>query len=238
MTSPSAIPEDQPRHPRALAGAVAGVLAAAVAIGAAQVAAGLTAPQSSPVFAVGQAAIDLTPPPVKDFAISTFGANDKTVLLGGILVVLALYAAAVGMLAVRRLALGMWGLAIFACIGLAAALTRPTATPGYVVPTLVGAAAGAFALTRPVRAAARLGSPPARARRRGRPASRDARASGTTAVPPDLPVSADAPVPPRAPTPPAPPAPPGQPPQPGEPRQPSQPGQPREPPHPAAAADA
>jgi hypothetical protein len=127
-------------------------------MGAAQFASGLGVPQSSPVLAVGQAAIDLTPPPVKDFAISAFGADDKTVLLGGILVVLALYAAVVGMLAVRRLAFGMWGLAIFACIGLAAALTRPTATAGYVVPTLVGAAAGAFALAWLARAAAGLGS--------------------------------------------------------------------------------
>ena len=127
MTAPSGIADDQPRHTRAL-GAVAGVLAAAVAIGAAQFASGLGVPQSSPVFAVGQAAIDLAPPQVKEFAISAFGADDKTVLLGGILVVVALYAAVVGMLAVRRLAFGMCGLAIFASIGLAAALTRPTAT--------------------------------------------------------------------------------------------------------------
>ena len=111
------------------------------------------------MLAVGQAAIDLMPPPVKDFAISTFGADDKTVLLGGIVVILALYAAVVGMLAVRRLAFGMWGLAIFSSLGLAAALTRPTATAGYVVPTLVGTAAGAVALTLLTRAAVTLGSP-------------------------------------------------------------------------------
>ena len=128
-------------------------------MGAAQFASGLGVAQSSPVLAVGQAAIDLTPPRVKEFAIATFGADDKTALLGGILVILALYAAMVGMLAVRRLAFGMWGLAIFASIGLAAALTRPTATVGYAVPTLVGAAAGAFALTWLARAAARLASP-------------------------------------------------------------------------------
>ncbi len=159
MTAPPEIADDQPRHTRALAGAIAGVLTAAVAMGAAQFAAGLGIPQSSPVLAVGQAAIDLTPPAVKDFAISTFGSHDKTVLLGGILVVLSLYSAVVGMLAVRRLAFGLWGLALFASIGLAAALTRPTATAGYVVPTLVGAAAGAVALTLLARAAARLGSP-------------------------------------------------------------------------------
>src|ERR1700758_207795 len=159
MTSASAPADDRPRAPHTLAGAVAGVLAAAVAIGAAQLAAGLTVPQGSPVVAVGQAAIDLTPPPVKDFAISAFGTADKTVLLGGILVVLALYAALVGILAVRRLALGMWGLALFAFIGLVAALTRPDSTAEYIVPTLAGAAAGAFALTWLARAAARLGEP-------------------------------------------------------------------------------
>jgi len=185
MTSASAL-DDQPRGSHALAGAVAGVLAAAVAIGAAQVAAGLTEPQSSPVIAVGQAAIDLTPPPVKDFAISAFGSDDKTVLLGGILVLLALYAAVVGMLAVRRLAFGMWGLALFAFIGLAAALTRPGSTPGYVIPTLVGAAAGAFALTRLARAAARLGpAPPLEARPRAGPAV--AAAPPEALTPPDLP---------------------------------------------------
>ena len=132
------------------------MLAAAVAIGAAQLVAGLTAPASSPVLAVGQAAIDLTPLPVKDFAISAFGTADKTVLLGGILVVLALYAAVVGILAVRRLAFGMWGLGLFAFIGLWAALTRPGSTAAYLWPTLAGAAAGAFALARLADAAGRL----------------------------------------------------------------------------------
>jgi hypothetical protein len=140
-------------------GAVGGILAGAVAIGAAQFASGLGVPESSPVVAVGQAAIDLAPPSVKDFAISAFGTNDKTALLGGILVVLVLYAAVVGMLAVRRLAAGLGGLAVFAAIGLAAALTRPDATVGYVVPALAGAAAGAVALTWLTRAAVRLGTP-------------------------------------------------------------------------------
>ena len=193
MTTASAFAQDQPRAPHALAGAVVGVLAAAVAIGAAQLAAGLTVPQASPVLAVGQAAIDLTPPPVKNFAISAFGADDKTVLLGGILVVLALYAALVGMLAVRRLAFGLWGLALFAVIGLAAALTRPDSTPAYIVPTLAGAAAGAFALTRLVRAAGRLSAPPSHS---PPPAPLPA---PETLAPPDLPIAPDSPDPPDEP---------------------------------------
>ena len=174
----------QPAHPSALAGAAAGVLTAAVAMGVGQLAAGLTVAQSSPVLAVGQAAIDLTPLPVKDFAISTFGANDKNALLVGILVILAAFAAVIGILAVRRLALGLLGLAVFACIGLAAALTRPTATAGYVIPTLVGTAAGAFALTRLVRAARGLGSRPSR--------SAGARTPAGELTPPDLPAPAPA----------------------------------------------
>jgi DMSO/TMAO reductase YedYZ molybdopterin-dependent catalytic subunit len=129
-------------------GAVCGVLAAAVAIGVAQLLAGLSIPQASPVLAVGQAAIDLTPLPVKDWATSTFGTNDKNVLLIGVFVVLFLYAMVVGAVAVRRLSWGMAGLALFAVIGLAAALSRPTASAAYALPTLGGALVGAFVLYR------------------------------------------------------------------------------------------
>ena len=147
-------------RPFSLAGAVAGLLTAAVAMGIGQLAAGLTIPASSPVIAVGQAAIDLTPQPVKNFAITTFGAHDKNVLLGGILVVLAIFAAVIGSLAVRRLAIGLYGLAVFGCIGLAAALTRADAGAEWVLPTLAGAAAGAFAMIRLTRAAAALHAEP------------------------------------------------------------------------------
>ena len=196
MRSSSALAGDQSRAPRALPGAVAGVLAAAVAIGAAQLVAGLTAPASSPVLAVGQAAIDLTPLPVKDFAISAFGTADKTVLLGGILVVLALYAAVVGIVAVHRLAFGMWGLGLFAFIGLWAALTRPGSTADYLWPTLAGAAAGAFTLARLANAAGRLSALPARRRpavgtdpAASRPAAPGAgRPAPEVLTPPDLPV--------------------------------------------------
>jgi DMSO/TMAO reductase YedYZ molybdopterin-dependent catalytic subunit len=186
MTPPTA-PGDQRRQPSALAGAVAGILTAAVAMGIGQLFAGLTNPESSPVIAVGQAAIDLTPTPVKDFAISTFGPDDKTALLTGILIVLAVFAAVIGMLAVRRLERGLAGLAVFAGIGLAAALTRPDATPGYVVPTLAGAAAGAFALTRLVRRARALGAPASRTRPAGSPAHPSSGAAVIPLKPPDLP---------------------------------------------------
>jgi DMSO/TMAO reductase YedYZ molybdopterin-dependent catalytic subunit len=185
MTRPPASASDQPAHPSVLAGATAGVLTAAVAMGIAQFAAGLFVAQSSPVLAVGQAAIDLTPQPIKNFAISTFGVDDKNALVIGILVILAGFAAVIGILAVRRLVLGLAGLAVFAAIGLAAALTRPNATAEYVIPTLIGAAAGAFALTRLVRAARRLGSPATSTA----PGAPRAAAPAAELEPPDLPAS-------------------------------------------------
>jgi DMSO/TMAO reductase YedYZ molybdopterin-dependent catalytic subunit len=127
-------------------GAVAGLLTGLVAVGVGQFAAGLGVPASAPVYAVGEATIGLTPPAVKDFAISTFGSNDKTALLTGIYVILALYAMLVGALGARRPWYGLAGLAAFAGVGLAAAATRPGATAEWLIPTLAAAAASALVL--------------------------------------------------------------------------------------------
>ena len=129
-------------------GAAAGVLAGGLALGIAQLVAGLISSGSSPVVAVGQLSIDFTPPAVKNFAISAFGSHDKVVLVGGILVILAVFAAGIGVLAVRRLSYGMAGLGLFILVGLIAALTRPNATGSDALPTLIGGIAAALALRR------------------------------------------------------------------------------------------
>src|ERR1700761_8560651 len=152
-------------------GAACGLLAAAAAIGGGQLFAGFTVPAASPVVAVGGAAIDNTPLAVKDWATATFGTADKTVLLGGVLVVVFLYSVVVGVLAMRRLALGFAGLAIFAGIGLAAALTRHDASGSYAVPTIFGALAAALAL-RWLVGTAREAAAAGQARRAGRAARR------------------------------------------------------------------
>ena len=133
--------------------ALCGLLAAAVAMGVAQLLAGIAAPNSSPVDAVGSVAINHTPLPVKVWATTQFGTNDKTLLLLGVFVVVFLYAMAVGVLAARRMAYGYAGLALFALLGIAAAVTRHGASPGYALPTVVGALVGAFALHRLIEAA-------------------------------------------------------------------------------------
>jgi DMSO/TMAO reductase YedYZ molybdopterin-dependent catalytic subunit len=124
----------------------AGIIAGFVGIAIGYLVGGLVAAASGPIAAVGEAAIGLTPSPIREAVIHAFGTHDKTVLLAGIYVVLVLYAAAVGVVTVRRLRYGMAGLAVFTALGLAAALTRPTATAAWALPTLAGSAAAALAL--------------------------------------------------------------------------------------------
>jgi DMSO/TMAO reductase YedYZ molybdopterin-dependent catalytic subunit len=137
---------------RALTGATSGLLAAAAALGVAQLVAGVTGPLGSPVVAVGEVAINLTPVPVKDFVIGHVGSHDKQVLVAGILLMLAAFAAVVGMLALRRVGYGLAGLGVFGVLGVAAAITRPNSDAADLVPTLVGVAVAAVALTLLVRA--------------------------------------------------------------------------------------
>jgi len=138
---------------RALRGALAGFLAAAVALGVAELVAGITGPLSSPVVAVGGVAIDLTPIPLKDFAITHFGSNDKKVLVLGIMVQLALFALVIGALAVRWLAAGLAGLAVFGALGVSAVVTRPSADSADALPTLIGVGVAAIAMVFLVKAA-------------------------------------------------------------------------------------
>jgi DMSO/TMAO reductase YedYZ molybdopterin-dependent catalytic subunit len=128
------------------------MLAAAAALGVAELAAALTGPQGAPIVAVGETAINLTPIPVKEFAIAHFGSHDKQALLTGIVVFLTGFAAVIGMAAVRRIVYGLAGLAVFAGIGVAAALSLSGATAADVVPTLAGVAVAAVALIVLVRA--------------------------------------------------------------------------------------
>jgi hypothetical protein len=138
-----------------LRGALAGLLAGAVGVCVGFLISGFSGPVGSPVVAVGEVSIDLSPPPVKNFAIREFGSHDKVVLQIGVLVVLAVFAAVIGVLAQRRESYGLIGVAIFGAVGLSAAGTRPTATATDLLPSLIGAAAAAFALVGLTRAGSR-----------------------------------------------------------------------------------
>ena len=141
----------EPRPPRPdtppIRGAVVGVLTALFALGIAEVVASFIDDQSSPLVAVGSAMIDATPEWLKSFAIRTFGVNDKRALIVGMLVVILILAAVLGIASIRRPWIGLTGLWVLAAVGALAAFKRPTGSVLSVVPSIVGAFAGSYALT-------------------------------------------------------------------------------------------
>ncbi|MEV4376005.1 molybdopterin-dependent oxidoreductase [Streptosporangium sp. NPDC049644] len=133
------------------AAALIGLVSGAVAVGVSLLVAGLVNPSAFPVVAVGDSAVDLTPAALKEWAIRSFGENDKVVLLGGILVVMAVIAALLGIAAARDVRYGLAGLAAFGLVGVVAVLTRPDSGLADVLPTVLGVGAGMFALSRIIR---------------------------------------------------------------------------------------
>jgi DMSO/TMAO reductase YedYZ molybdopterin-dependent catalytic subunit/uncharacterized MnhB-related membrane protein len=131
---------------RIITPALTGLLATAAGVAAAELLASATRPQSGPLVAVGAAVIDATPTPLKEFAVRTLGNNDKPALLGGIVVLLALFTATVGVLSVRRRIFAVIGTGLFGAIGIAAALSRPAAATLDFLPSLVGAIVAAAVL--------------------------------------------------------------------------------------------
>jgi DMSO/TMAO reductase YedYZ molybdopterin-dependent catalytic subunit len=127
-------------------GAVAGLIAAGLALGVAEVVAGALGRAVSPAIVVGGAAIDRTPRFLKEFAIEQFGENDKKVLLTGIFVVIALFSAAVGVLATRNRRAGLAGVALLGLVAAGAAATRPAFEPLDLLPSLVAAVVGVITL--------------------------------------------------------------------------------------------
>ena len=123
-----------------------GLLTGCAALGVGQLVAGITGGMSAPLVAVGNTAIDASPQAVKTFAIDTFGSNDKMALLIGIGVILAIFAVTLGIASVRRPRVGLVGIGVFGLVGALAAITRPTGTPVDVLPSIIGAGAGALSL--------------------------------------------------------------------------------------------
>lgn len=143
--------EKKPRNPgtatRLGLGALSGLLAGCAALAVAELVAVAVRPQAGPVVAVGGAAIDRTPIAVKDWAIRNFGTNDKLILQLGILAVLALFALALGVFAVRHRRTGAAGVLVFGVVGAAAATSRPDSTSvADAVPSVAGAIVGAVLL--------------------------------------------------------------------------------------------
>jgi DMSO/TMAO reductase YedYZ molybdopterin-dependent catalytic subunit len=126
--------------------AFAGVAAAALALGAGELIAAVVGARSAPLVAVGGAVIDSVPESGKEFAIQLFGIHDKIALQIGTVVVLGAIAAALGILAARRLWIGLVGIGAFTAVGVVAALTRTGAESSWALPALLGGVASGLSL--------------------------------------------------------------------------------------------
>ncbi|NED93487.1 molybdopterin-binding oxidoreductase, partial [Streptomyces sp. SID11233] len=129
-------------------GALVGLVAGGAGLAVGELVAVTTGEASAPVAAAGDWAISVTPTWLEQFAIRNFGSNDKTVLLTGVYVTLALAAVVDGVLARTRLTLASILTAVTGVVGALAAVTRPAADTAAALPSLLAGLAAAVALRR------------------------------------------------------------------------------------------
>ena len=135
---------DTPRLPWAV-GALVGVISLGVALAAGQLMAGFVGTEASPYLAVGNAAVNLTPGWLKEFAVNNFGTNDKTVLLSSMGVVLLLLGVLAGVLSRRSPLPGVVLAVLLGIAGVAAVLKRSDLGQLGVLAPVVSLVAGALA---------------------------------------------------------------------------------------------
>lgn len=123
-----------------------GILATLVGMAAGHLVAAFTDPAASPVLVVGSTVIDLTPTPMKEWAIRTFGSNDKAVLVGSVMLGALVLAAVGGLLARRRFLLGAGVLVALVASAAVMALLRPGATALDALPAIIAGIVGVAAL--------------------------------------------------------------------------------------------
>ena len=145
----------------ALLAALAGVVAAVVVLAVAELLGAFFTARAAPLFALGSTFIDFTPPWMKDFAIATFGTNDKTALFVGMGITIALLACVLGVVAYRRWVLGVLGVLFMGGVIVACVVSRAGVGVIDAVPALIGTLAGLAVLRFLLVRLRRVGNPPA-----------------------------------------------------------------------------
>lgn len=120
----------------------AGVAAAAVALGVVELTAAFFSPAADARTSVGTAVINLTPGPVKEWAIQTFGTADKLFLSVAVLAVIGVLAAVAATWERPRVPVGTLAFVAAAVAGSVAVLAIPGARVVDIIPTLLGAVCG------------------------------------------------------------------------------------------------
>jgi DMSO/TMAO reductase YedYZ molybdopterin-dependent catalytic subunit len=125
---------------------LAGVAAASVALGVAQLVGIPFGARADARAAIGSVAVDLTPGPIKEWAIQTLGSLDKLFVAIVVLVAIATIAAIAGTLETQRRPLGSAAIGAAGILGCIAVLSRQGATALDTIPTVAGAACGVATL--------------------------------------------------------------------------------------------
>ncbi|OBJ78514.1 molybdopterin-dependent oxidoreductase [Mycobacterium colombiense] len=125
---------------------IAGVAAATVSLGIAQLVGIPFGARADARAAIGSVAVDLTPGPIKEWAIQTLGSLDKLFVSVVVLVAIATIAAIAGTLETSRRPLGSATIGAAGILGCIAVLSRQGATAFDTIPTVVGAACGVATL--------------------------------------------------------------------------------------------
>jgi DMSO/TMAO reductase YedYZ molybdopterin-dependent catalytic subunit len=120
-------------------GALAGVIAAGAGLAVSELLSGLAHLRVSPLEAVAESIIRLTPGPVIEFVISHFGHNDKPLVIVMTLVAVALISAGVGVLAMRSRLAAESVFALGGVVLLTAVHSRLPPGPTRYLPALIGA---------------------------------------------------------------------------------------------------
>ncbi|MDO9176342.1 MAG: hypothetical protein Q7V62_16160, partial [Actinomycetota bacterium] len=127
------------------AGMSSGLLAGAAALATGELVGSFAANWQGPVVSVAEAVIDAVPRPVKDFAIETFGEDDKIALVVGILVFSVIFSMVLGLVGRRRPRIAAAGFGVFAAVGVWASQRFPGSTLGAALPSIAAGVAGAAA---------------------------------------------------------------------------------------------
>ncbi|WP_069164263.1 molybdopterin-dependent oxidoreductase [Nocardia altamirensis] len=123
---------------------VAGIVSAGVTLGVAELLAAFFGADSAPLNALGATVVDHTPDGLREWAISTFGTSDKTVLYICMAVVALVVAGLAGAVERTTRAAGSVLLGVFGAVATLVAVGR-TGVAG-ALPTIVGVVAGIYAL--------------------------------------------------------------------------------------------
>lgn len=126
---------------------LSGLLAGLAGLATSHAAAMLLTIRETPVVAIGELVIRLTPGPVVELAIRTLGQKDKPVLMAGIFVLTFVAFAWTGMLARRSWWAPLLVYVAMAALGAVAVLWRPGAMPLDVLPVVIGFVTWVIALS-------------------------------------------------------------------------------------------